>query len=109
MFNTVLKDQLKSAIKNKKIRLKHFDGEELWRKKFDHFYKLTGGNLDRTLDIMYGPDGGVNNYKGSIYRNSRIRVNEQFKKAQKSIERTRIVKDSKIFNFIKNKKGDDHK
>ena len=71
MFNTLLKDQLTNAINNGKLTPKHFDGYTAWKDKFDYFYNITH-DVKKTLDIIYGPNGGVNNYKGSLYRNSNL-------------------------------------
>jgi hypothetical protein len=71
MFNTQLQDQLTGAISKGKLNPKHFDGYVAWKTKFDYFYNITH-DLEKTLDILYGPKGGVNDYKGSLYRNSNL-------------------------------------
>jgi len=95
-----LASQLQVAIKTGKIKVKHFDGEEAWSKKFKHFYNKTK-SVSLTLDIIYGPNGGINNYQGSIYRNSNVKVNKQFKKVPKKSKREKTVDSSKVFDFIK--------
>lgn len=106
MINTSLRDQLIKATNSKKIKVKHFDGEKKWKKKFNHFFKLTK-DVKQTLDIMYGPNGGVNNYKGSLYRNSRVDINKEIKNSKKL--NTKNNKKSKIFSYIKHKKRSNYK
>jgi len=81
--NHTLRDQLKAGLNSGKLKVKYPDGYKRWKEKFDYFYKTTNGNLQQTLDIMYGPGGGVNNYKGSIYRNSNLDVSKLSKGKKK--------------------------
>lgn len=74
-INNSLGEQLSKALKQNKIKVKYPEGYKAWKQKFDYWYKVTG-DLRQTLDIMYGPNGGVDNYKGSIYTNA----NFKFKK-----------------------------
>jgi len=83
MFNNDLAKQLQRAITEGKIKPKYFDGYQQWKQKFDYFYEKTH-DVTQTLNIMYGPGGSVNDYKGSIYVNSNVVVNKSIvKKVQK--------------------------
>ncbi|TDI97014.1 MAG: hypothetical protein E2O29_01910 [Deltaproteobacteria bacterium] len=72
-FNTQLHDQLRIAIEEKLIKLRYPAHYKKWKKKFDYWFNLTK-DLNQTLDIMYGPGGSADNYKGSIYRNSNLDI-----------------------------------
>ncbi len=74
MNNTELRDQLGKLLKDGKLKMKYPDGYKKWKKKFDYIYKVTNGDLNQTFDIMYGPGGGVKDYKGSLYRNTEFKV-----------------------------------
>ncbi len=74
MNNPALKDALQKSIKDGKLTVKYPDGYKKWKKKFDYWYKTTKGDLNQTLDIMYGAGGGVNNDRGSIYKNTGFKI-----------------------------------
>ena len=99
-MHSSLGDQLKKAVKGGKIKVRYPDGYKKWKTKFDHFYKLTG-NVKQTLDIIYGPNGGVSNYKGSLYRNANFDASSLTPAKSKSHKHN---KKNKSFNFIKNRK-----
>lgn len=71
--NTQLRDQLKIAMEKKQIKLKYPAHYKKWKKKFDYWFNLTH-DLNQTLDIMYGPGGSADNYRGSIYTNSNLDI-----------------------------------
>src|SRR5258706_8510449 len=81
MINTQLRDQLQTALKAKQIEVKYPDGYKQWKEKFDYFFGITK-DVKQTLDCLYGPNGGVDNYKGSIYVNSNLNVAEIAKTKQ---------------------------
>ena len=96
MTNPALRDQLGKLLRNGKLKVKHPDGWKKWKQKFDYIYKLTKGDLNQTFDIMYGPGGGVKNYKGSLYRNTGFKVPMNKPKAK-----AKTSKKSSIFEGIK--------
>ena len=69
MFNPTLAEQLEIL----KPYVKHPKGYKKWKAKFDYWFKITK-DVQQTLDIMYGPGGGVNHYKGSICCNAKIKM-----------------------------------
>jgi hypothetical protein len=87
MFNNELAKQLKSAVESGKLKPKYFDGYQQWKQKFDYFFNKTN-NVHETLNVMYGPGGGVGDYKGSIYHNSNIVVNKDVVK-KKDLPKTK--------------------
>ena len=96
MANLTFKEQLKVLKDGGKLKLRYPDGYKSWKKKFDYWYRTTNKDLNQTLDIMYGPGGGVNNYKGSLYKNSNFRVpkekHNRNKKFKKQNEKSGIFK-----------------
>lgn len=94
-INNTLAIQLAEALKQKKIQVKYPDGYKAWKQKFDYWYKVTG-DLRQTLDIMYGPNGGVDNYKGSLYTNSNFKFKKKHtpepKKQEKMISVFQVKK-----------------
>jgi hypothetical protein len=103
MFNTLLQDQLSNAINTGKLKPKHFDGYTAWKKKFDHFYEITH-DVKQTLDILYGPNGGVNNYRGSLYRNSNLSTDKIAKKNTQKHQKNITHVNSSALDLFKNRK-----
>jgi len=100
MFNNSLRDQLRKAIQDKKIVIKHFKGESLWRKKFNHWHKITK-NVKQTLDIMYGPSGTTKDYRGSLYNNSNYNLKKVLKKIKNGSAEKPSNSRSGVFKFIR--------
>jgi hypothetical protein len=73
MFNSSLQDQLKNAVKSGQVKVVYPKGYQKWKKKFDYWMKITG-SVSQTLNILYGPNGSVDDYKGSIYNNSNFKA-----------------------------------
>lgn len=103
MINTQLKDQLEAAMKQKKLEVRYPDGYKQWKEKFDYFFNVTK-SVRSTLDSIYGPGGGVDNYQGSIYCNSNLNINKVVKAEVKKAH-TITKNSSKSFRFIKLKNG----
>jgi len=103
MINTQLKDQLEAAMKQKKIEVKYPDGYKQWKEKFDYFFGVTK-SVRSTLDSIYGPGGGVDNYQGSIYRNSNLDIKKVVKTEIKKVQH-KPQHSSKSFKFIKLRNG----
>ena len=78
MFNSELSDQLKDLKDTGILKVKYPPGYQKWKAKFDYWFNITK-DVQQTLDIIYGPGGGVNNYKGSLYRNANLKMNEATK------------------------------
>ena len=83
LINTQLADQLLKTIEEGKVKLRYPDGYKAWKKKFDYFYNLTK-SVSQTLNIIYGPQGGVTDYRGSIYSNANIPIKEVLKKPEQN-------------------------
>jgi hypothetical protein len=82
MFNTELQDQLKDLKEAGMLKVKYPAGYKKWKAKFDYWFNITK-DVNAALNCIYGPGAsGVNNYKGSIYRNSGINPNGTSKKRQ---------------------------
>ena len=102
MNNPILRDKLREALKNNKHKIKYPDGYKKWKEKFDYWFKTTKGDLKQTLDIMYGPGGGVNNYRGSLYKNTDFKIPKKNKKKfVKRYNNKKGTKKSSIFDGIK--------
>ena len=97
MINTQLKDQLEIAISSGKFKPVYFNGYKIWKEKFDYFFNITK-DVNQTLDILYGPNGGIDDYKGSIYRNSNLQIDKITKK--KHIKEKIENKPSSVFSFL---------
>lgn len=108
MFNDSLAKQLQSAVSKGQIKPKYFDGYKQWKDKFDYFYNITK-DVNQTLNIMYGPNGGVNSYQGSLYVNSSLKVKEaamQSKPIKKTYKNYKTIqKPSGALKFIKPKQN----
>ena len=75
MFNSTLNDQLKELKEAGLLKVKYPVGYQKWKAKFDYWLGVTK-DVNAALNCIYGPGAsGVNNYKGSIYRNSRLNPN----------------------------------
>lgn len=72
-INNSLRDQLRAALKTGKVKVKYPEGYKQWKQKFDYFYGVTK-DVNHTLDAIYGPNGSVDNYKGSVVANSDFKV-----------------------------------
>ena len=82
-LNTQLSDQLRKLVAAGEVKIKYPDGYHAWKQKFDYFYNITK-DVNQTLNIIYGPEGGVKDYKGSIYHNANVVINKTVaKKEQK--------------------------
>jgi hypothetical protein len=73
MFNDSLANQLKNAVNSGQVKVVYPKGYQKWKKKFDYWMKITN-NVTQTLNILYGPSGSVDNYKGSLYNNSNFKA-----------------------------------
>ena len=82
-FNTELQDQFKVLKDVGLLKVKYPAGYKKWKAKFDYWYNITK-DVNQTLDIIYGPGGGVKNYRGSLYRNANIKLPTDSKKKGKS-------------------------
>ena len=72
-FNTSLRDQFKDLKEAGLLKVKYPAGYKKWKAKFDYWFNITK-DLQQTFNIMYGHQGGVNNYRGSLYCNSGFKV-----------------------------------
>ena len=102
MFNNQLQQQLQNAIKKGKIKVKYPKNYKEWKTKFDYWCNITK-NSKQALEIMYGPDGGVKNYKGSLYNNSNFDIKKIKKRKQqlKNLRQTIKKPNSTIFSYLK--------
>ena len=102
MFNNSLAKQLQDAINKGKIKPKYFDGYKQWKEKFDYWFEITK-DVNQTLNIFYGPNGGVKKYAGSLYVNSSLNVKEASKTSNqnKSEKKNFSHKSSGTLKFIK--------
>ena len=78
-FNTELQDQFKVLKDVGLLKVKYPTGYKKWKAKFDYWFGITK-DVQQTLDIIYGPGGGVKNYRGSLYRNANIKLPTDSKK-----------------------------
>lgn len=101
-MNNSLKEQLKKAIEDNKLKVKYPKGYKEWKTKFNYFYGITK-SVEQALKIMYGPDGSADNYKGSLYNNSNFNVKHILKK--KSSKPTKPPKSSSVFDYLRNKQN----
>jgi hypothetical protein len=85
MFNTSLRDQLKIVMDSGELKVTHHDGHKAWKAKFEYWHNVTH-DTTKALDAIYGPNGGVNNYKGSIYCNSNLKAADIVKAAPKKYD-----------------------
>jgi len=81
--NTQLADQLKELTEAGILKVKYPTGYKKWKAKFDYWFGITN-DLSQTFDIIYGPGGGVKNYRGSLYRNANIKLPTDSKQKGKS-------------------------
>lgn len=100
IFNTQLQEQLKKGIAEGKLKINYPDGYKVWKEKFDYWYSKTQ-DVHQVLNIMYGPGGGVNDYKGSIYTNSNLEINKIILSRKNKKFNKQPVKNSNVFNFLK--------
>ena len=100
MMNDSLKNQLSKAIREKKIKIKYPKDYKKWKEKFDYFYGVTK-DVQQTLDIIYGPGGSADNYKGSLYNNSNFNIKHIQNKPTKRVNKP--AKSSSVFNYLKHK------
>lgn len=112
-INTDLRDQLKNAIRDKKIIIKYPAHYKKWKKKFDYWFNITH-DVKQTLEILYGPDGSADNYKGSIYTNANFdikAIENSTKRPHRQPHRTHANNKpttngkSSAFNFIRLKRN----
>ena len=107
--NTQLHDQLRIAMEEKQIKLKYPAHYKKWKKKFDYWFNLTH-DLNQTLDIMYGPGGSADDYKGSIYTNSNLDIKAIEKPKKKQFIRKHskpiVAATSSAFAHIRIKRND---
>ena len=73
MFNTQFAEQLDILKKYSTSKIKYPKGYKQWKAKFDYWFNITK-DVQQTLDIIYGHGGSVNNYRGSLYRNTNVRI-----------------------------------
>ena len=71
--NTQLADQFKDLKEAGLLKVKYPAGYKKWKTKFDYWFNITK-DVQQTLDIIYGPGGGVHSYRGSLYRNSNLKI-----------------------------------
>lgn len=79
-LNDSLKTQLASAIQQGRLKVKYFRGYEEWKAKLNYWCKVTKGDVSQALSIMYGPNGGVEDYRGSLYTNANIEIGKAIQK-----------------------------
>ena len=65
------------------LKVKYPTGYKKWKAKFDYWYNVTK-DVNQTLTIIYGPEGSVRNYKGSLYCNANLKMNSIGQKRNKS-------------------------
>ena len=79
MLNSSLKDQFDQLKEAGLLKVKYPTGYKKWKAKFDYWFGITK-DVNAALNCIYGPGAsGVNNYKGSIYRNSIVNPNGTIK------------------------------
>jgi len=98
IFNNQLQVELQKAIATKKLTLKYPKKYKRWKEKFDYWHNKTK-DVRQALKIMYGPNGSVTNYQGSLYNNSNFDIKQIRKIHQKRINK--VKKPSNIFNYLK--------
>ena len=81
-MNTQLADQFKDLKEAGLLKVKYPAGYKKWKAKFDYWFNITK-DVNQTLDIIYGPGGGVKNYRGSLYRNANLKMPIVTKKQDK--------------------------
>ena len=72
-FNTELQDQFKVLKDAGVLKVRYPAGYKKWKAKFDYWFNITK-DLQQTFNIMYGHQGGVNHYRGSLYCNSGLKI-----------------------------------
>jgi len=72
-MNTQLKDQLNDLKEAGLLKVKYPAGYKKWKAKFDYWFSITK-DIGQTLDCIYGHGGSVKYSKGSIYRNSNLKM-----------------------------------
>jgi hypothetical protein len=102
MFNNSLSVQLQNILDKKKVKIIYPDGYKTWKEKFDYWYNITK-DVRQTLDIIYGPGGGVTQYKGSLYVNSNLSTTAMIK-PKPVIKKTDYKRSSGSLDYIRYKK-----
>lgn len=72
-MNSQLKDQLNALKRAGLLKVKYPKGYKKWKATFEYWFSITK-DVQRALEIMYGPGGSTSNYKGSIYCNTYFKV-----------------------------------
>jgi len=98
IFNDQLQIELQKAIATKKLTPKYPKKYKQWKEKFDYWYNKTK-DVRQALKIMYGPNGSVINYQGSLYNNSNFDIKKIRKRHQKIINK--VKRQSSIFDYLK--------
>jgi hypothetical protein len=73
MINPSLQDQLKELKGAGVLKVKHPVGYKKWKAKFDYWFSITK-DVQQAFNIMYGPGGGVNHYRGGLLCNSGVKI-----------------------------------